>query len=160
MIAPLAHGVGLLTHAHKQKNVPVLGAREYCFSHTSSTSECVLRCSKRRATCARGSAGSSRPRSTCAGLVAREWRRMCAKTACASRSPQCCDLPPTTVSIYISLSTRNSVVYGPIWTIDRSNDSHVSCGFPEHSPPSSPDTVSTILKHQRNCKSILWLDAE
>ena len=37
----------------------------------------------------------------------------------------------------------NSVVSGPIRMIESSNDSHVSCGFPDHFRSSLPDTVST-----------------
>ena len=52
-------------------------------------------------------------------------RRSCAQaTLGARRRANADDLPPTTVAICISFSTRNLVVSSPIWTIDRSNDSH------------------------------------
>ena len=43
-------------------------------------------------------------------------------------------LPPPTGAICVSLSTWNSVVSSPIWTIGRSHDSYASCGSLEHSP--------------------------
>ena len=65
-------------------------------------------------------------------------------------------LPPTTVAICISLLVSQSfqVRFG-LWPVPTT---HIVRGFPDHFRSSSPDTVSTNLENQRDCKSLLPLD--
>ena len=49
--------------------------------------------------------------------------------------------------VFVVSFSVTSVVSSRIWAIDRSNaPEHVSCGSSEHSPSSSPDTISIILE--------------
>ena len=59
---------------------------------------------------------------------------------------------PTTVSMCVSFSvTRSFPVRFGLWTVPTTRTVR---GFPQHVRSSPPDTVSTTLKHERNCKSI------